>query len=80
MAKKLKRISFTLLGIIAAITLLIIGVRAYNDHVYGGEAYKFDAPAYFRDPANLSLYHNWQLIIWIKLPIHNRILIFDISI
>ena len=56
MAKKLKRISFTLLGIIAAITLLIIGVRTYNDHVYGGEAYRFDAPAYFRDPANLSLY------------------------
>ena len=56
MAKKLKRISFTLLGIIAAITLLIIGVRTYNDHVYGGEAYRFDAPAYFSDPANLSLY------------------------
>ena len=56
MAKKLKRISFTLLGIIAAIALLIVGVRAYNDHVYGGETYKFDAPAYFSDPANLSLY------------------------
>lgn len=56
MAKKLKRISLVLLSIIAAIALLIVGVRAYNDHVYGGKAYKFDAPAYFRDPANLSLY------------------------
>ena len=56
MAKKLKRISLVLLSIIAAITLLIIGVRTYNDHVYGGEAYKFNAPAYFSDPANLSLY------------------------
>jgi acyl-coA thioesterase len=56
MAKKLKRISLALLGVIATIALLIVGVRAYNDHVYGGETYKFDAPAYFSDPANLSLY------------------------